>query len=95
MVLSSPGGLACSELLDIDQVEDEECASCRDYAKDIFTYLMEAEVSNLHLSSLLFPFTPRPLSAGSFPAKGLLHEQAARHHSQHALSPCGLAGGGH
>ena len=42
MVLSSPPSLACSELLDTNHEEEEE-GLCRDYAKDIFTYLMEAE----------------------------------------------------
>ena len=44
MLVSSPSVLACSETIDSDLVENEACACCGDYAKDIFSYLKEAEV---------------------------------------------------
>jgi cyclin A len=44
MLVSSPSGLACSETIDTDLVEDDACACCGDYARDIFSYLKEAEV---------------------------------------------------
>ena len=48
MMLSSPDArntsLMCTEVIDIDLLENNNCAVCGDYAKDIFTYLREAEV---------------------------------------------------
>ena len=45
MLVSSPSVLACSEAIDSDSVEVDACACCGDYARDIFSYLKEAEVS--------------------------------------------------
>ena len=42
MLISSPSVLACSETIDTDHVEHDVC--CSDYARDIFSYLKEAEV---------------------------------------------------
>ena len=50
MMLSSPDPLAassslmCTEVIDIDLLEDNNCAVCGEYAGDIFAYLKEAEV---------------------------------------------------
>lgn len=50
MMLSSPNPLAssstlvCTEVIDIDLLEDNNCAVCGEYAGDIFAYLKEAEV---------------------------------------------------
>lgn len=49
MLLSSPGpldntSLMCTEVIDIDLLEDNNCAVCGEYARDIFAYLREAEV---------------------------------------------------
>ena len=37
------------EVVDIDMLDDSNCAVTREYAKDIFIYLREAEVSMLAL----------------------------------------------
>eukprot|EP00731_Ephydatia_muelleri_P031178 Em0022g692a len=54
MLFSSPDmintSLMCTEVIDIDVLEDNCCAACGEYAKDIFSYLRESEVK----------FQPRP-----------------------------------
>lgn len=37
--------LECKEIIDIDLLDDPNCAVSGDYTKDIFAYLKEAEVS--------------------------------------------------
>lgn len=53
MHLSSPdglrGSLMCMEVIDIDLLEDNNCAVCGEYANDIFVYLKEAEVKDTSL----------------------------------------------
>ena len=45
MLLSTPeSSLMCTEVVDIDQVEEDDNGCCGDYAKEIFSYLREAEV---------------------------------------------------
>lgn len=48
MLLSPPdplnSSLMCTEIIDIDLLEDDNCAICGEYARDIFSYLREAEV---------------------------------------------------
>ena len=48
MLFSSPDmintSLMCTEVIDIDVLEDNCCAACGEYAKDIFSYLRESEV---------------------------------------------------
>ncbi len=48
MHLSSPDhlntSLMCTEVVDIDQLEETSCTGCGEYARDIFAYLREAEV---------------------------------------------------
>lgn len=49
MLFSSPdmmdASLKCTEVIDIDLVEDNSYAACGEYTKEIFAYLRESEVS--------------------------------------------------
>ena len=57
MLLSSPdplnSSLMCTEIIDIDLLEDDNCAIFGEYARDIFSYLKEAEVES-YLSSVFY-----------------------------------------
>ena len=59
MLLSSPdplnSSLMCTEIIDIDLLEDDNCAICGEYTRDIFSYLKEAEVEYVsYLSSVFY-----------------------------------------
>lgn len=55
MLFSSPDmmntSLMCTEVIDIDVLENNCCAACGEYAKDIFSYLRESEVKIGYISS--------------------------------------------